>query len=212
MWAEYDAPLDSRVVALVVERYELGPAAANCYVVRSDPAARDVIVIDPGASDVPLDGGVGAILVTHGDIDHIAGVADLAEATRAPVYAPARDRMPRERQSWLPFRDYAVDVELAGGETLQLAGIALEVVAIPGHSADHVAFAADGALFSGDLLFANSVGRFDLPTGDWDTLLDSIRMLAGRFPPETTIYPGHGPPTTLGDEQASNPFLAELRT
>jgi hydroxyacylglutathione hydrolase len=198
-------------VALVVDRYELGPAAANCYVVRADPAARDAIVVDPGAPGVPVDGDVAAILVTHGDIDHIAGVADLAEATGAPVYGPARARMPRERLSWLPFRDYAVDVELGGGETLALAGIELEVVAIAGHSPDHLAFAADGALFSGDLLFANSVGRVDLPGGDWETLLDSVRVLAERFPPETTIYPGHGPPTTLGAEHERNPFLAELR-
>ena len=82
---------------------------------------------------------------------------------------------------------------------------------MPGHSPGHVAYYADGALFSGDVLFAGSVGRTDLPFGDWDTLLDSIRRLADAYPPETTVYPGHGPPTTLGQELARNPFLAELR-
>jgi len=82
---------------------------------------------------------------------------------------------------------------------------------VPGHSPGHVAFAADGALFSGDVLFAGSVGRTDLPFGDWDTLVASIRLLADRFPPETVVYSGHGPETTLGDELARNPFLAELR-
>ena len=92
-----------------------------------------------------------------------------------------------------------------------LAGITFDCVAVPGHSPAHVAFHADGCLFSGDLLFAGSVGRVDLPGGDWETLLDSVRGLADRFPPETVIHPGHGPETTLGAELARNPFLAELR-
>ena len=82
---------------------------------------------------------------------------------------------------------------------------------MPGHSPGHIAFATDGTLFSGDVLFAGSVGRTDLPFADWDTLVDSIRTLFDRFPPETVVYPGHGPPTTLGAERARNPFLAELR-
>ena len=82
---------------------------------------------------------------------------------------------------------------------------------VPGHSPGHLAYYADGCLFSGDVLFAGSVGRTDLPGADWDTLLASIRTLVDRFPPETVVYSGHGPPTTLGDELARNPFLAELR-
>ena len=82
---------------------------------------------------------------------------------------------------------------------------------VPGHSPGHLAYYADGALFSGDVLFAGSVGRTDLPLADWDTLLESIRTLLERYPPETVVYSGHGPPTTLGDELARNPFLAELR-
>jgi len=100
---------------------------------------------------------------------------------------------------------------LSGGETVEVAGISFECLAVPGHSPAHIAFHADGELFSGDLLFAGSVGRVDLPGADWDTLLASVRMLAERFPPETVIHPGHGPETTLGVELARNPFLAELR-
>ena len=100
---------------------------------------------------------------------------------------------------------------MTGGETLDVAGITFEVIAIPGHSPDHVAYYADGSLFSGDLIFAGSVGRVDLAGGDWDTLLESARALMERYPPETTVYSGHGPPTTLGAEKERNPFLAELR-
>src|SRR3954463_2214208 len=98
-----------------------------------------------------------------------------------------------------------------GGETIEVAGLSFECVSIPGHSPAHVAYYADGALFSGDLLFLDSVGRVDLPGGDWDTLLQSVRTLADRYPPETVVYPGHGRQTTLGRELERNPFLAELR-
>jgi len=85
------------------------------------------------------------------------------------------------------------------------------VLAVPGHSPAHVAYHADGCLFSGDVLFAGSVGRTDLAGGDWETLLASIRSLTDTLPADTVVYPGHGPITTLGDELARNPFLAELR-
>jgi hydroxyacylglutathione hydrolase len=207
-------------VSLVVDRYELGPVGTNCYVVRAERGAGDAVVIDPGGDVAELRLELArlgtrctAIFVTHADADHVGGVADLAEASGAPVYAPPRELMPAERASgWLPVRDYTVDTELTGGETIEVAGITFDVIAIPGHSPDHVAFFADGRLFSGDLLFAGSVGRVDLAGGDWDTLLASARALTERFPPETEIYPGHGPPTTLGAEQEQNPFLAELRT
>jgi glyoxylase-like metal-dependent hydrolase (beta-lactamase superfamily II) len=120
--------------------------------------------------------------------------------------------MPTERATgWLAVRPYDIDTEVTGGETLDVAGITFEAIAIPGHSPDHVAYYADGSLFSGDLIFAGSVGRVDLSGGDWATLLDSARALFERYPSETTVYPGHGPPTTLGAEKERNPFLAELR-
>ena len=82
---------------------------------------------------------------------------------------------------------------------------------VPGHSAGHIAFHAEGSLFAGDLLFSGSVGRSDFEGGDWEALLGSVRSLIERFPPETVVYPGHGPATTLGRELQSNPFLHELR-
>ncbi len=212
-------PLDSRDVTLVVDRYELGPVGTNCYVVRAERGAADAVVVDPGGDVASLrlelarsGARCAAIFVTHRDADHVGGVAELAEGTGAPVYAPPRERMPEERASgWMPVRAYDVDTELSGGETLDVAGISFEVVAIPGHAPDHVAFHAEDSLFSGDLIFAGSVGRYDLAGGDWPTLLESARALTERYPPETTIYAGHGPPTTLGAELERNPYLAELR-
>jgi glyoxylase-like metal-dependent hydrolase (beta-lactamase superfamily II) len=100
---------------------------------------------------------------------------------------------------------------LAGDETFELAGIMFETISVPGHSPGHVAFAADGVVFSGDVLFAGSVGRTDLPGSSWELLEASIATLIERLPPETVVYPGHGPATTLGRELDTNPFLSELR-
>jgi hydroxyacylglutathione hydrolase len=124
----------------------------------------------------------------------------------APVLASPDEFYPGQA-----IRPWPAEVRLAGGETLQLAGISFETLHVPGHSPGHLAFHADGALFSGDLLFAGSVGRTDLPFADWDTLVESIRRLMERFPPETVVYSGHGPPTTLGAERDRNPFLTALR-
>jgi len=103
------------------------------------------------------------------------------------------------------------DVLLQGGESVEEAGISFSVLSVPGHSPAHLAYAADGVVFSGDVLFAGSVGRTDFPGSDWETLLDSIRTLLDACAPETIVCPGHGPTTTLGAELERNPFLADLR-
>lgn len=201
-------------MAPVIDSYALGPTQTNCYVVRPAGNAKDAVVIDPGY-EISTELEVQAILVTHSHWDHLGGIADLAEATGAPVYAPQLEAQVLENpQAFFPgqpIRPVKPDTLLSGGEQLDLAGLTFEVVSVPGHSPGHLAYSCDDALFSGDVLFAGSVGRTDLPFADWDTLVESIRMLFDRFPPETTVYPGHGPPTTLGAERDRNPFLAELR-
>ena len=208
---------------LAVDRLELGPIGTNCYIVRATRDAAEAVVVDPGgdAAELRLEldrlgARLAAILITHGHWDHLGGVADLAEATGAPVYMAEDERallenLPDLVPEGVIARSYTADTFLRGDETLELAGIEFETLRVPGHSPAHLAYHADGCLFSGDVLFAGSVGRTDLPGADWETLVESIRMLSERFPPETIVYSGHGPPTTLGAELERNPFLDELR-
>ncbi|HZQ81746.1 MAG TPA: MBL fold metallo-hydrolase [Gaiellaceae bacterium] len=207
---------------LVVDSFVLGPFQSNCYVVRSERGAPEAAVIDPGDDPTPLrlelarmGSRTGGILVTHSDVDHIGGVAALAEGTGADVWAPAGEvEALREGKTRGGMRVSPHDPAhtVSGGDTLSVAGIDFEVLDVPGHSSGHVAFLAEGELFSGDLLFAGSVGRVDLAGGDWATLLASVQMLLDRLPEDTVVHPGHGPATTLGRELATNPFLRDLRS
>jgi glyoxylase-like metal-dependent hydrolase (beta-lactamase superfamily II) len=208
-----------------VRQFTVGPVAENCYVLRRDGSDRGLI-IDPGdeADRIlhaveELGVGIDAVLLTHTHFDHVGAVAPVARATEAPVYCPEIEvPVLADIMSFVPwpgfgpYESYDADETVAGGEKLDLAGLEIDVIFTPGHSPGHVTYsiADERALFSGDVLFQGSVGRTDLPGGDWPTLLESIRGLVDGFPAETTVYAGHMGITTLGAERATNPFLAEL--
>src|SRR5947207_12902831 len=219
----------------------VGMVGENCFVIRRDGADKGLI-IDPGEEPERLLGAIedlgielDAILITHTHFDHIGAVAPVARATGAPVYCPEIERsVLADIMRWVPpgfgpFESYEADHTLAGGERLSLAGLEIDVLFTPGHSPGHLTFAIglpsaqpeqgaarpagrERALLSGDVLFQGSVGRVDLPGGDWATLERSIGSLLRTFPAATPVYPGHMGTTSLGRERDTNPFLAELRS
>jgi hydroxyacylglutathione hydrolase len=211
-------------VSLEVRQLTVGPIAENCFIVRREGADK-ALLIDPGeepdriVAEIEQTGAaVEAILITHCHFDHVGAVAPLARATGAPVYVPKievpilADLMSFTMPGFGPYESYEADEVVKGGETLELAGLTLDVLFTPGHSPGHVTYAVrdEEAIFSGDVLFQGSVGRVDLPGGDGPTLIQSIQSLLDSQAPETTVYPGHMGVTTLGAERATNPFLAEL--
>jgi len=212
---------------LDIRSFTVGPVQENTYIVRLSGARRAVLV-DPGDEPDRLLGAIEqlgvqieAILITHCHFDHIGAVAPLARATGAPVYCPEIERPVLEDialgtpPGFGPFESYVPEHTLSGGESLNLVGLDIEVLFTPGHSPGHLTYVVRSpthpALLSGDVLFQGSVGRVDLPGGDWATLERSIENLLEAYPAETVVYPGHMGVTTLGRERDSNPFLSELR-
>jgi glyoxylase-like metal-dependent hydrolase (beta-lactamase superfamily II) len=205
--------------------FTVGPVMENCFLFRRDDSDR-ALIVDPGDEapkllhaieelGLQLDG----ILLTHTHFDHVGAVAPVAAATGAEVWVPEIEKpVLADIMSFVPwpgfgpYESYDAEHTLAGGEQLELAGFEIDVIFTPGHSPGHVTFSIpdEQVVFSGDVLFQGSVGRTDLPGGDWPTLLESIRGLVDSLPGDTTVYPGHMGVTTLGAERASNPFLAEL--
>lgn len=220
---------------LEVDGLQLGPIGTNCYIVR-EAGTMSAVVVDPG--DEPdrilalvAERGLGVehILVTHCHYDHVGAVAAIAQATGAPVWmsgteAPALEHPDRFAMPGMPVVQAAtVDHRLDGGERIEVAGIAVDVLSVPGHSPGHLAFVVEGIsdasgdgyeqppiCFIGDVIFRGSVGRTDLPFADGETLNRTLAMLAAHLEPETVLLSGHGEPTTMAAELASNPFLRRL--
>ncbi len=224
-----------------VRCFPVGPIQENAYIVRAGADSTGALLIDPGeepqkllAAADALGAKIEAILLTHCHFDHIGAVAPIAKATGAPVYCPEIETpLLTDVMRWVPpgfgpFESWDPEHTLKGGERLHLAGLEIEAIFTPGHSPGHLTYAIASAgssaqsppqdagaqpttLLSGDVLFKGSVGRVNLPGGDWATLERSIAMLMERFPAQSSVHPGHMGATTLGAELQSNPFLIELR-
>jgi hydroxyacylglutathione hydrolase len=221
---------------VLVAGFPAGSFAANCYLVAAAPGEQ-CLIIDPGQDAAA---GIeeiteryrlqpAAVLLTHGHVDHIWSVAPVCGARGIPAYIHPADRAMlsdpasglglgpgQQLFGGLTFTEPDDVRELTDGEEIDLAGVRVVVDHAPGHTRGSVTFrlpaaeAGPGTLFSGDLLFAGSIGRTDLPGGDYATILDSLARVCLPLPDETTVLAGHGPQTTIGAERQSNPFLAGL--
>ena len=202
---------------LQIEQLPVGMLQTNCYIAGCPKVGR-CIVIDAGDEAGRILERVGAhgwkvelIVNTHAHFDHMLGVEELRKATGAPVAVHKSDVY------WLQHAGEAfglgqqagvkADRELADGDELQLGEHSFEVIHTPGHSPGGICLLTTGILFSGDTLFSLGVGRTDLPGGDWNELIESVHDRLFTLPPDTVVYPGHGPSTTIGYEKANNPFV-----
>ena len=202
-----------------IHSFTVTPFASNCYVIQENDEA---FVIDPGEATAPLlhhikNLKIHAIINTHGHCDHCGGNAVLINATNAPLYIHEQD-LPLLQNLQLQGKMFGVSFPaspdptgvLHAGDTFQLGNTTLTVLHTPGHSPGHIALATDGIVFTGDTLFAGSIGRTDLFDGNYEDIMRSIREVLLPLPDNTRVYPGHGPETTIEIERHTNPFLGEL--
>ncbi|MVP01996.1 MBL fold metallo-hydrolase [Paenibacillus lutrae] len=204
-----------------IETFTLGPMSTNAYLLTDESGKRGV-VIDPGMKPGPLlkrikDMEIEAILLTHAHLDHIGGVQEVRELKGCPVYlhdeeagwlgSPKLNGSARWPEVTGPIVVEPAEFALDEGQVLDFLGEKIRVFHTPGHSPGSVSFLLDKHLIGGDVLFRLSVGRTDLPGGDWNTLLDSIHGKLFKLDDDIVVYPGHGPKTTIGYEKQNNPYV-----
>jgi len=199
-----------------LQRFVAGPMAVNCYLL-ADPVTKDACLIDPAAVPPGMKGVLQKnsftlrfIINTHGHGDHIAANAHF----RLPVYIHSLDAdflndAEKNLSSAFFFRVTSPEASrlLEDGDKITLGSLGLEVMHTPGHTPGSISLKADGVVFTGDALFAGGIGRTDFPYGDEEALLKSIKKRLLVLGDDTAIYPGHGEPSTIGEEKRSNPFL-----
>ena len=200
----------------------VGAFQENSYLV-VDPATRRAVLVDPGAEAEQLiemvrasGATIDAIWLTHAHIDHIGAIAGVKRVWNVPIYLHPADQPLYDRGAMqaavygLPFEQPpAPDHALADGDVVSVGSLEFDVLHVPGHAPGHVAFVRHGCMLGGDLLFAGSIGRTDLPFSEPERMAESLERVAG-LPEDTVVYPGHGPPTSIGQERATNPFLTGI--
>ena len=204
---------------MILERLEVGPFAANCYLVAC-AETKEAVIIDPGAEgrriikrvhDLGLK--VKYIINTHAHIDHVGANAEVKEAFNAPVLVHAADapllRSPQASMALFMGQSKVTppDWTLEEGDLLEAGTLRIKVLETPGHTPGGISLDINGVLFTGDTLFACSIGRTDFPGGSFRQIIKSIKDKLLSYPDDTRVFPGHGPPTSVGDERLYNPFL-----
>lgn len=208
---------------MLIKQLEVGVFAENCYVVGCE-ATREGVVIDPG-DEIPRvlsavkdnELKIKYILLTHGHLDHVKEVNTLLRELNVPVYMHQADQFLLDN---LPAQAAAFGLSVSGipkvdkyikeGESIEFGEIKFEILETPGHSPGSVTFYSDDIAFAGDVLFNGSIGRTDLPGGNYDILMQSIKNKLLPLGDKMKIYAGHGPSTTIGAEKQTNPFLLNL--
>ena len=203
---------------MILQKLVVGELATNCYIIGSE-TTKDGLIIDPADEAGVILKAIGElklkikyIVLTHGHPDHFGALADLKKATGAQVLVHREDAEILELPPMVFFgatfpQPPPADRQLEDRDTIELGDLKLKVIHTPGHTPGGICLLADSILFSGDTLFNNGIGRYDLPGGNYEKLMDSLHRRVLTLPEKTVVYPGHGPETTIGEEKRSNPYL-----